>query len=334
MATTTTTQVSPATQAYYDRKLLTRARPKLIALDFGQTRELPAKNSATIKFRRYGAFPVATTPLTEGTLPESTQLSITDITATVQQYGAYVKVTDVVELIVEDNVLNEATDLCSDQLADTVDTLAMTALAAGTNVFYANGVADRASLASTVKTTDFDKVIRALRRNNASEFTDMIKASTGVSTTPVRPAYWCIVHPDVAADIEKLDGFISVEKYANVGGIHSSEIGAYKNIRFVMTTQAPYVEASGNPLASTFVPCEGTGLTAKARVYQCVILAQNAYGIIDITKGNVESMIKTPGPQSTENALNQWSTVGWKTWFTTKILNDAWMARIECLASA
>ena len=325
---TTTSQISPGVSAYYDRKLLERAKPLLVFNNFGQQRNIPAGSSKVIKFRRYSTLENASS-LTEGTVPDPHQLAVTDITATAVQYGAYVKLSDVVQLIVEDKVLNEAVELLGEQMATTLDSLTATALAAGTNVIYTNDSA-RNTLASKIDSTSLEKAIRLLRRNNARPFTEIIKASTGVGTLPIRPAFWAFVHPDVVRDLEAIDGFISVERYASQGPVHEGEVGAYKNIRFISTTQAPVVASAGAAYDGTYV----SGAADNNDVYQIIIIAKDAYGITAIERGTVNTIIKTPGTQDTSNPLDQWSTVGWKAWHVAKILNDSWMVRIETCASA
>jgi N4-gp56 family major capsid protein len=87
---TTTTQIDPGVNTFYDRVLLKRALPLLVHDKFGQIRNIPAKSGTIIKFRRYSSLTVATTPLTEGTTPAGKQLSKTDLTAQVSQYGDFV----------------------------------------------------------------------------------------------------------------------------------------------------------------------------------------------------------------------------------------------------
>lgn len=85
---TTRTEISREVNNYYDRNLLRRLLPFLQYLKFAQIRDIPRKGGTnTIKFRRYNSLSAATTPLTEAITPTGNQLSITDITATVQQYG-------------------------------------------------------------------------------------------------------------------------------------------------------------------------------------------------------------------------------------------------------
>lgn len=325
---TTITEVAPIVNTYYDRKLLVRARPLLVAMDFGQKRPLPAKTSKVITFRRYSNLAVATTGLTEATTPNAVQLSTTEVTATVVQYGSYVEISDVVELVVEDNVLNEAIDLLAEQMADTIETLTFTALKAGTNVFYTNGDA-RNTLASIISEATLDKVIRFMRRNNARVFTEIIKSATGVGSLPIRPAYWAFTHPDVVHDLEALTGFISVEKYASQGPVHQAEIGAYKNIRFLMTTMCSATLAGGANYDGTYV----STAEVKNDVYYIIVVAKEAYGLVNLEKGTAKSIIHIAGKSEAGGALEQWSSVGWKTWFVAKILNDAFITRIETCAS-
>ena len=84
---TSTAQVDSGVNVYYDKLLLGRAKPFQIHNMFSQKRPLPSKNSDTIKFRRYSSLSTATTPLTEGTTPAGSALSVTDMIATVSQYG-------------------------------------------------------------------------------------------------------------------------------------------------------------------------------------------------------------------------------------------------------
>lgn len=87
MANTTTTQVTTAVNNFLDRVLLTRAYPHFVHALWAQVKDIPKNNSPVIKFRKYASLSVATTALTEGVTPTGSSLSITDITATVLQYG-------------------------------------------------------------------------------------------------------------------------------------------------------------------------------------------------------------------------------------------------------
>ena len=87
MADTTLTQVTAAVNYFYDRSMLKAARPLLVHTRWGQVRDLPRNNGVAIKFRRYTLLDAATTALSEGVTPSGSQLAITDVTASVSQYG-------------------------------------------------------------------------------------------------------------------------------------------------------------------------------------------------------------------------------------------------------
>ena len=136
MTLTTTTQVGPAVSTMYDRLLLQRARPHLIHTLFGQKRNLLKKNGNTIKFRRYTSLSAATTPIGEGVSPAGSQLSKTDLTAVVSQYGDFVEISDVVDITVEDAVITEAVELLGQQFGETIDQIVrdtLSSVASATN---------------------------------------------------------------------------------------------------------------------------------------------------------------------------------------------------------
>lgn len=87
MADTTLTDVANAVNNFYSRTMLKAARPLLVHLRWGQVKPIPKNESLVIKFRRYGLLTANTTALTEGVTPSGTALSVTDVTATVAQYG-------------------------------------------------------------------------------------------------------------------------------------------------------------------------------------------------------------------------------------------------------
>ena len=327
MAITTTTEIPAAVSEFYDKTLLVRALPYLVHDKFGQRRPIPTGQSKVIKFRKYNALAVATTPLSEGVTPSSNQLAKTDISATVAQYGAFVDVTDMVTLTNVEPVLTEAAELLGEQAGESLDEIYRAVLVAGTNVAYANAVADRNSVVTIVTTADLDKVIRVLSNNMAKMHTKMIKAGTGIGTQPIRPAFWAIVHPDVAFTLDGLTGFKSVETYSSQGAVQPNEIGAYKNIRFVMSTKAKIWTGAG-ATSGGFKNTAG-----EVDVYAMLIFGTDAYGISEIRGNGLKNYVKPLGSAGTADPLNQVATSGWKAVTVCKILNDSFMLRLETAAA-
>ena len=103
-----------------------------------------------------------------------------------------------------------------------------------------------------------------------------------------------------------------------------TEFGEINGIRFIATTNAN-IEADAGGDKGTLVSTSGT----KADVYQTLILAKDAFGLVPLQKGGIENIIKKAKDSGTSDALNQRNTSGWKTYTTAKILNDDFMVRLE-----
>lgn len=327
MPTTTTTQIPVNLQGFYDRNLLERAVPELLYSLFGQVRPVPKNAGTRANFRRYGNLAPATTPLTEGVTPAGSQLSATDIYVTMNQYGDFVTLSDVLLMTGLDGKILDDQDLLGQQAGETIDIVHRTALMAGTTVRYANGVASRSLVDKTILDVDVDAAIRALEGNNAKKLRDIKVGGAKINTYPLRPAYIGIAHTDSRKDIEALAGFKSVEEYASQGDVLAAEIGATKNIRWLVTTNGQKWSAAGAAVS-------GTGLlgTANVDVYGTLIIGKNAYGTVPLQKKTIESIIKQLG--AGEDPLNQRATNGWKAMTACKILNDDWLLRIEHGVSA
>lgn len=328
MATTGLTQIPPGVQAFYDRNLLERAQPAEVHGRFGQKRPIAQRNGNQIKFRRYSQLAVASTPLTEGVTPAGSALAVTDLTATLAQYGDYITLSDMVSMTNQDPVVTEATDVLGDQAGTTIDQARRDVLVAGTNVAYANGVANRAAVNVKLSTADLDKAIRFLKTQNAKYIKDMIDPTDKVGTGSVRKAFVAVVHPDVEYDLESLTGYRSVSDYGSGESVMEDEIGSYKNIRFVSSTNCKIFAGAG---ASGTTVYKNNG--ANFDVYATLIFAANAYGVCPLSGQAMNTYVKALGSAGSADPLEQRSTVGWKATTTTKILNDAWMYRLESAAS-
>jgi len=322
----TTANLPSALSEFYDRVFLTRAKPLLLFSLFGQNRPLKTKNSKIIKFRKYNALAASTTPLTEGVTPAGNDLSVTDMTATVAQYGDYIKITDMVDLTNPDPVLTEGAQVLGDQAGLSIDTLVRDVLVAGTSVAYSNG-ANRAAVNTIIDKTMIAKRVRLLKNQNARKISAMLSAGVGFNTTPINSAYIGFIHPDVGYTVKGLTGFVPVEKYPSQGQVLPGEIGSIEEVRFIESTQSP-VFAGAGAAGGTAVKESG----GNADVYATIIVAANAYGIVPLDM-NAGIIVKPLGSGGTEDPLEQRATEGWKVAFTSKILNDAFMTRIESAAT-
>lgn len=317
MSNTTTTQVTAGVNNFYDRAMLERAVPLFVHSMFAQVRDIPKNNTNVIKFRRYGNLVAATTALSEGVTPTGSQLSITDISATVAQYGDYVTLTDVLQMTTLDPVLTETAEILGDQAGDTLDQLARDIFNAGTTVQYASTANARTDITAAMKITpgEIREAVRTLKNANAKRITRMIDASTGYGTAPINSCYVGIIHPNATYDLKGVTGFTPVENYANKQSLMPGEVGAVDEVRLIESTNAKKWVNGGSGGA--------------VDVYSCLIFGANAVGVTRISGEAMRNIIKALGSAGTSDPLDQRSTSGWKATFVAKILNETYMIRIE-----
>lgn len=312
-ATQVTTQDTLSTEmkTFYDMTLIDEASANLVHDQFGQKRPIPKNGGKTIEFRKFSSLEKATTPLTEGVTPSGNSLTVTNITATVSQYGDYIVQSDVLELTALDNTILEATKLLGRQAGATLDTVVRNVLQAGTNVTYcpkigADGtetaVTSRGGLDATAQLTVdvVNQVVAKLRAQNAPT---------------INGDYVAIIHPYVAYDLMKDPAWVEAHKYAQPENIYAGEIGKVGGVRFVQTTEAKIYTGSGCP--------------AGLAVFGSLFFGDGAYGVTEIAGGGLETIVKQKGSAGTADPLNQRSSVGWKALKTAELLIPNYLVRVE-----
>jgi len=302
---TTAPGLSAEMRTYYSDYLIDNAKPNLVHDQFGQKHPIPQNGGKTIQFRKFVPFTKATTPLTEGVTPDGGSLSVTQVNATVDQYGYYVTISDMLMLTAIDNTLVETTKLLGSQAGSTLDTITREVLNGGTSVMYAGNKEAREELDETSKLTvdDIFKAARFLKTQNAPK---------------INGSYVAIIHPDVAYDLMRDDEWVDVHKYSSATEIFEGEIGKLAGVRFVESTEAKIFAGSG---------VDGRD------VYSTLVLGGNAYGVTEVSGGGLSHIVKQLGSGGTADPLNQRATAGWKGIKTAERLVENYMIRIESASS-
>ncbi len=231
---TLTSNLPPAVQAFYEKRFLLRAKEQLAFHQFGQKAEvpekfvMPANKGKTVYFTRYVNRSARTTALTEdsdtgGITPSN--LSSEEINATVALYGDYVKVTHFADLTAIDDQKNEKTDLMSDQMALSVDTLIRNVVCARLN---------------------------RIRADNSATYTVSGTATSGSTTTLADTTNL------TQADNFWVGGFMVITGGANYGEVRL--VSAFANATGLLTTTTAFSVACDT--TTTYRVIVGTGLTA------------------------------------------------------------------------
>lgn len=316
--TTGATALSAENKTFYQREMIRFAEAELIYEQFGQKRPVPKNGGKTTEFRQMGQLPEMSTPLIEGVTPDGQSLETHTVTATIQEYGGYVTLSDTLELTAIDNMIVEATKAIASQGGRTIDGVYREILNAGTNVMYGGGVASRAALHYTSDTSNCNltvdlirKAVRTLKKQNAPR---------------IDGYYVAIVHPDVAYDIMSDPAWKEPNTYKDsVKNIFTGELGCLYGVRFVENPRAKVFEKAG-------ATPTGTGAVAED-VYSTLFLGDDAYGVIPLEGAGMEHIVKPKGSGGTSDPLNQRSTIGWKCYTTAVILVQQYMLRVETTAT-
>ena len=313
---TTTNTASPTTylnKTYYDRTMLEWAKAQLVYAQFGQKRPIPRNSGKTVEFRRWTLFTPnkVTQALTEGVTPSSQSLGQTKVEATIAQYGAYVEISDLLDLTAYDPVINDSAELLGEQLGIVVDNVTRDAMIADASTQFAGGRANANAITATDYLTvdEIRKAVRTLKGNKARRFSGNGRSGHFV----------CIVDPFATYDLQSDSLWQDVSKYSNAEQIYAGEIGRLFGVVFVETTEG-YVANN-----SSSVP-----------VHHSLIFGADAYGVIDVAgSGVLQTIIKPRGSAGTADPLDQRSTVGGKVMgYTAKVLNALWIIDILHVAHA
>ena len=333
--TTTYGDISPRTGGLAKKRLLKRGQHLMVIERFGQVDPQQKNKTKTAKWRRYNSLPRATAPLAEGIPPAGSKLTFTDVTATLEQFGDKVDITDVVDETHEDPVFNETVDLIGEQAAETVEELRINVIKAGSNVYYANSVASRSVVNSPPIRGDFRRIYRAFKKNKGREISKIIRATHQISTEPVASAYFAMGHTDLDADMRGLPSFVPAEQYSNSIKMLPGEIGKIDQFRIILTAMFEPWESAGAAGTTYLAAGVAPGSSLACDVYPMIFVARDSYAIVPLQGYNaVHPMVYNPGKPSPSQPLGQLGFVSWKTYQAAAILNQNWLARYEVAATA
>lgn len=305
MATQTIAGLTQENKTFYERTLLKRALPNLVFYKHGQKKPMPKNEGDTVQFRKFNSLDPATQPLTEGVTPAGKALSITTLTATVNQYGDYIETSDKISLVGIDPVVTESTELLGEQAGLTIDTVIRDILCAGTTVQYAGGrtSTDAITAADVLTSTEVKKAARNLKKNNIAPFDGKY--------------YLGVIDAEQSYDLQNDPLWQDVSKYNGGTAIMDGEIGRIGKVRFIETENLNVKQNA-----------------SSIDVHCALIFGKDAYGVIDINgKSKPEIIVKGLGSSGTSDPLNQRATVGWKALFTAVRLNELALCRVETAVS-
>ena len=286
-------------KTFYDTELLENARVEMFYEQFAKKQNLPAGKGKSVEWRKWNTFAKAS-QLQEGVIPTGQKFGMTVKTGAINQYGTYASVSDQLELHAYDDVILGATEEMGASAAETQETLIRDALLVNTNVLYCDNitlatgaVAGTPTSCATMEASG--TVMSLLTPDMVSRAVTKLKKDR---VPTINGKYYAVIHPSVAYDLRKSDGWIEAHKYASPEQLFNGEIGELHGCRFIENVFAPILGGSDYQNKAGTV------------TYATYFFGKDAFGIIDPDGGALEMIVKDKSQIG--GPLNQFSTIGYK----------------------
>ena len=341
---TLSSDLSSQYREHFESQLLTYAVQATRKAEFGQKAPLPKGiGSKQISFFKYGA-PDATmikditdtsgdenlvstayNPIDVFNTSASTgdgvrQLSLSKVTATLQQIGQVVVLSDVLNNTEFLNSLAQATKTNGEDAALKCDNIVKAALSSSSTP---TGASDTQG-GSTIFAGDADSAtgLDSLTNNimTASDVLDVVTQLRIKRAPEINGGYVCIAAPQVLRDIMRDNDWLNAATRSTVGALYNGEVGSLYGVRFVEDTNPFRCNMSGVADINTEV--------AAGVVFASFFLGGEAFGVPALSGDSPMSpsiqIVDTPDKK---DPLNQVITVGFKTMYAAKVLTSDYYIR-------
>lgn len=306
MSVVSTSSNANLLKQFWNNVFLHELREKMVFYELGLKSTVPDQNGTVehwLSIADLSADPVART---EGTDPTEYSLSSGDLTATVKQYGDFVKFSDMFKNTSIDGTMQNIMERLGRHAAKTMDIVIRNAVLTASTVVRFGGTAVARNSIATDGSFDFNvvtlrKAKRLLNKSNA---------------LPLRGnEFVAVAEPDVIYDLQGDSNWVNAHTYTEKGidNLYTGETGKLYGVRFIENTNALVMAGSGS----------GT-----TDVYQTYFVGQEGFGVGEFR--GVETIIDQ---ESMASPLRLYGTAGWKASFATRELQASAMVRYETGAS-
>src|SRR5882672_5192964 len=249
--TATSGALSADVVPYIQEEVEPLARRQLVAYQFGKPLHLDTNRGLTYTATRYERLPLPFAQLQEGVAPVGEAITIAQVSATAQQWGDSVIVTDVLNITVFHPPFQQAIQLISLQMPETIERNTINTLLAGNQVNYANGRANRAALVATDVLTphECNKIWASLTsygapRFNGDEREDMMIEAGAYRDPSKSPAvmqhYVALISPFPTQDMRENAQVNTAWAFSDINRLYNNELGPWGGYRFCETNMMPY----------------------------------------------------------------------------------------------
>lgn len=326
MANITTTALANGIKTLYEKRLQTRAVPRML---HGRWLEQARLNKlGSWESRKYGSLSAITTAIpTEGTTPaENAAPSLTPVTITPAWYGAWLGYTDEIDMVEYDPYISEVTGILGEQAGLSSDTITRDYMVANGTIDYAHDKSARTDL--TV--------------NDVLSYKDLLKQIAYAENDGMQPPsggkFPVIIHPFSWTTLMQDPVFAQLFLKENASGsaIRDGYMGTILNMEFFISSNAKkFVDGGANSTEDIYtmlivgkeaMAVVGFGGTLPSLPDQ----GGDGFGVLN-GKGikPVEIIAKGLGSAGADDPLNQRGTLAWKMSLGIGVLNAAWIRCVE-----
>lgn len=276
-----------AAMIYYKKRALDFLRKDLRFDRMASKERIEGNNGLTINHSRIDTLAAATTALaTEGVAPSEASMTMTTFNFTVQQYGNWVKSTDLVEITERSNTMDQWSSQLGYNGGLSLDSIAYAGWVANATKHYSNNTNAGTFAADSVMTA---KEIRRL----AKKF----------RTNDVRPHedgfYHLVMSPEQEFDIVTDDTFASVSDYQRRGegdkkDAEMGKVGQYGGFKV---------------FTSSLVD---TATVNSQTAYRAIATGYGAGVSVELAKMPFKLFVNPASNVNLSNPLGQQGSIGWK----------------------
>lgn len=227
-------------KTYYDTQAIENVKANEIFAQFGRKQSLPLHHGTTIERRKPNTFGDVQR-LEEGVIPVGKKFGYSFVTMEIFEYGDYAALTTWVDQHAIDPVMLDMTEELTNAGVATRDKLVRDELLTGTVVYFAPKIAADGTETEVLARAEIDKtciLTPDLVARVATELATMRAPRMEDGSVAVG-----IVHPQVAYDLRRSEGWMEAHKYAAPEQIFNGEIGKLHGIRFIESPDAKIFKA-------------------------------------------------------------------------------------------
>lgn len=289
-------------QTYYDRLFVDMAKHSLIHEEGAQKRPVPNGEGKVLYFQRYTPLTIITAALTEASNPSAVNLSATNVSTTVSEFGSYTKISKLLKLTSVDSKMKGAVEVMGQNAGESRDQLIRdhAFVGNGTTQYSSGSALTDVTITDTLSASQIRKAVRTLKANKAMKYDDgYFIAKLG---------------PYSSYDLLGDSTWVDAHTYKDGENLYKGELGKLYGVRFLETTN-PKETANGG--------------SSNADIQHTFIHGKNAFGVTDLEGDGKKVYVKTPGSNSTDNPVDRFYTVGWAMSTSALTLVSDWIIEVK-----